>query len=192
MSMSANTQPIAMVEEDEATGEVAEMYEVIKREMQMPTVPNMMKTLATSPAALAMHWGAAQMYFAHMSIPLSLFAMIGYSVAEYSNCEYCSANNELMCLTLGIDEKTLAQVAQDLGNVNPQRVRAIIQFALKVAHEPLAMTHEDFDKVRAHGVSDEDIVEIILVAAHSVAADIMADALKVPVETAVYEALGRS
>ena len=191
MSQSTNIQPIPMVEEDAASSEVAEIYEAVKREMQMPNVPNMMKTLATSPAALAMHWGAAQMYFAHMSIPLSLFAMIGYSVAEHSNCEYCSANNELMCLTLGIDEETLAQVARDLGNVNPQRVRAIIQFALKVANEPQTLTHEDFDKVRRQGVSDEDIVEIILVAAHSVAADIMADALKVPVETAVYQALGR-
>ena len=181
-----------MVEEDEATGEVAELYEAIKRDMQMPEVPNMMKTLAASPAALAMHWGGFLAYFGHMTIPQSLFAMIGYTVAEHSNCEYCSVNNELMCRTLGIDEETLAQVARDLGNVNPRRVRAIIQFALKVANNPQALTHEDFDKVRAQGVSDEDIVEIILVAAHSVAADIMADALKVPVETATYEALGRS
>jgi uncharacterized peroxidase-related enzyme len=191
MNATAMTQPIPMVEEHEATGEVAEIYEAVKRDMQMLTVPNMVKTLAASPAALAMHWGGVQMLFAHMSIPQSLFAMIGYSVAEYSNCEYCSANGELMCRTLGIDEETLAQVARDLGNVKPQRVQAIIQFALKVAHEPLALTNEDFDKVRAQGVSDEDIVEIIVITARAVAADIMADALKVPVERATYEALGR-
>jgi alkylhydroperoxidase family enzyme len=53
------------------------------------------------------------------------------------------------------------------------------------------LTNEDFDKVRAQGVSDEDIVEIIVITARAVAADIMADALKVPVERATYEALGR-
>jgi hypothetical protein len=45
--------------------------------------------------------------------------------------------------------------------------------------------------MREFGVSDEEILEIVLLSAHAVSADMIADTLKVPVETAVYAALGR-
>ena len=183
--------PIPMVEEDEATGEVTEIFGAIKREMQMPFVPNMMKQMAASPAALSMFWNMTRAYYEHMTIPQSLAAMIGYTVAEHSNCEYCAAGNEMSCRMLGIDEETLAGLARDLGKVNPQRVRAIIGFALKVSHDPQGLTQADYDKVRKHGVMDEDIVEIVLVTAVAVLSDTIADALKIQVEPAIAEALGR-
>ena len=180
-----------MVEEDEATGTVAELYDTVKRELQMPFVPNMVKTIGASPAALAIHMGMFQAMYANVTIPHSLVAMICYTVAEHANCEYCSVNNELFCRTLGIDEETLAQVARDLGNVNPERIRVIIQFAIKMSVNPQSMTNEDFDGMREFGVSDAEILEIVLVTAHAVSDDIIADTLKVPVESAVYTALGR-
>jgi uncharacterized peroxidase-related enzyme len=180
-----------MIEEHEATGQVAELFDTVKRELQMPFVPNMIKTLGVSPAALAIHMGMFQAMYAHLTLPQSLVAMIGYTVAEYANCEYCGVNNELMCRTLGIDEETLAQVARDLGNVNPERVRVIIQFCVKMSKDPQSVTNEDFDRMRELGVSDEEILEIVIVAAHAVSADIIADTLKVPVESDVYAALGR-
>lgn len=191
MTQSTNTQPIPMVEEHEATGEVAELYDTVKRELQMPFVPNMIKTIGASPAALAIHMGMYQAMIANVTIPQSLVAMISYTVAEYANCEYCSVNNELLCRTLGIDERTLAQVARDLGNVNPERVRVIIQFSIKMSQNPQSVTNEDFEILREYGVSDAEILEIVMVAAHAVSADIIADTLKVPVESAVYAALGR-
>lgn len=191
MIQPLNNQPIPMVEEEEATGIVAELFDTIKRELQMPFVPNMIKTLGTSPAALAIHMGMYQAMYANLTLPHSLVAMIGYTVAEYANCEYCSVNNELICRTLGIDEETLAQVARDLGNINPERVRVIIQFCVKMSKYPQSLTNEDFERMRELGVSDEEILEIVIIAAHSVSADIIADTLKVPVERDVYVVLGR-
>jgi hypothetical protein len=100
-------------------------------------------------------------------------------------------NSELLCRTLGIDERTLAQVARDLGNVNPERVRVIIQFSIKMSQDPQSVTNEDFEILREYGVSDAEILEIVIVSAHAVSADIIADTLKVPVESEVYSALGR-
>lgn len=191
MIQSTTNQPIPMIEEYEATSEVAEIFDAVKRDMQILTVPNMMKTLGVSPAALAIHWGMFQAMVVNLTLPHSLMAMIGYTVAEYGNCEYCSVNGELFCRNLGIDEDILAQVARDLGNVNPQRVRVILEFSVKMAYDPKSITHEDFEKMRDFGVSDEEILEIVLLAAHAVSADIIADTLRVPVETAVYDALGR-
>jgi len=101
------TYSLPVVEEDEATEEVAKIYDEIKREMQSPFVPNMMKALAASPAALAIGWGTYLNFFTHSTLPQSLAAMIFFAVAEANNCAYCSAGHELTCRTLGIDENTL-------------------------------------------------------------------------------------
>jgi uncharacterized peroxidase-related enzyme len=179
------------VEEDEAIGEVAELYETIKRDMQMPFVPNMVKALAVSPAALKIQWGMVQAFYSHTTLPQSLIAMISFTIAEKSHCTYCSAANELTCRTLGVDEETLALLIKDLDSVNPERIRAIIEFALKVAKDPQGLVAADYDRVREQGVMDEEIVEIIVVASIAVLSDIMADALKVEVEAPIAEALGR-
>jgi len=189
--MTTYAAPIPMVEEAEVTGEVAEIFSAIKRDMQMPSVPNMMKVFATSPSALAMLWGMNRAFYEHMTIPQSLAAMISYTIAAHSNCEYCSAGNEMACRTLGIDEDTLADLVKDLDNVNPHRIRAIIRFALKVAKDPQGLNNADYDKVREYGVTDEELVEIVLVTAVAVLADIVADALKIQVEPELAKALGR-
>ena len=52
-------QPVSalpMIEEEDATGEVAQMYAEIRREMGLPYIPNAAKTLAVSPVALGCFW----------------------------------------------------------------------------------------------------------------------------------------
>ena len=188
---SSATSDLPLIEEEEATNEVARIYAEIKRDMQIPIVPNMMKALAISPAALAIHWGFTRIFYEHTTLPQSLTAMILFIIAETGNCEYCSAGNELTCRTLGIDEETLSALVEDLGNVSPQRIRAIIEFALKVSHDPQSLVAEDYERVREQGVTDEELVEIILIAGMANYADTLADALKIEVDSMVSEALGR-
>jgi uncharacterized peroxidase-related enzyme len=159
--------------------------------MQVPFVPNFFKVLAISPAAQAINWDIFRSFFQHATLPQSLIAMIHFTIAESNNCEYCSATNELTCRTLGIDEATLTALIEDLGNVSPRRVRAIIAFSLKVAHSPKELVAEDYDRLREQGVTDEELVEIILIAAFGNYTDTLADALKVKVDEPVAAALGR-
>ena len=185
------TSALPMIEEQEATHNVAKIYADLKREMQLPAVPNMMKALAVSPAALAIHWDVHRSFFEHTTLPQSLTAMILFTIAETANCEYCSAGNELMCRTLGVDEETLKALVEDLGNVSPQRVQAIMEFALKTSHDPQGLVAEDYERVREQGVTDEELVEIILIASIGNYNDTLADALKIEVDSMVAESLGR-
>jgi uncharacterized peroxidase-related enzyme len=180
---------LRLVEEDEATGEVAVLYEEIKREMMVPEVPNFFKALAASPAALAISWSWFGALYRHATLPQSLLAMIMYAIAEQNNCQYCSASHELSCRTLGIDEDTLHKLINDLPHLTPERVRATIQFALKVAASPKALVREDYDALRAQGVSEEELVEIIHLAALASSGDKLADALKIDVDPAVTAGL---
>lgn len=180
---------LPMIEEDEAAGEVAELYAETKRVLEMTFVPNIAKAVAIAPNVLAMCVGVYRSFYQNVSLPQSLIAMISYCIPTAKNCKYCAANGELHCRTLGIDEATLEKLARDLGNVNPARVRAIIQFALKCALDPQSLVADDYEQVRNQGVSDEEIVEIIFIAGVANFSDTLADALKVDVDEVVVQAL---
>jgi uncharacterized peroxidase-related enzyme len=180
---------LRMIEEDEATGEVAALYEEIKREMMLPVVPNFMKVLAVSPAALAIQWKSMRALYEHSTLPASLTSMIFYAIAEQNECQYCSASHELTCRTLGIDEETLHKLINDLPHLTPERIRATIQFALKLARAPKSLVRADYDNLRAYGVGDDEIVEIIQIASLGGSGDVLADGLKVDVDTHVLEGL---
>ena len=184
----SNLQP---VEEAEATGEVAQLYADIKRDLQAPFLPNMFKTLAISPAALASAWGLYGNFLRQTTLPRALMSMILFTVAESRDCEYCAAQNEFACRHLGIDEETLSALVEDLDNVSPERIRTIIAFALKVSHDPLGIGAKDYKRVREQCITDEDIAEIALNAAGATSSDILADSLKVEVEPMVANELGR-
>jgi uncharacterized peroxidase-related enzyme len=183
------TNGLPIIEEEEATGEVAQLYEEFKRDLHLPIVPNILKALGSSPETLTVYgklWVNSEEY---RTLPEALTAMIAYTIATKSDCTYCSATFELSCRSLGVDEDTLDKLIKDLTNLNPERVRAIIDFALKVAKHPQELVREDFDKVRQQGVSDGEIVEIILNAAYSVMNDIIADALQIDVDNMITTAL---
>ncbi|WP_157202590.1 carboxymuconolactone decarboxylase family protein [Calidithermus chliarophilus] len=183
---------LALVGEGEATGEMAEAFAEIKRALQIPFVPNSMRVLANSPAVFKIYWAFLRASLEHSSLPQSLQSIILYAIAERRNCEYCSAWNELSCRTLGIDEQTLAGVVEDLGNVSPERLQAILQFAIKASLHPKELSAEDYQRLREEGLSDEEIVEIVFMAAVAAMNDTLADALKIDVDPHVARMLAHS
>jgi uncharacterized peroxidase-related enzyme len=182
---------VPIYQEGEVSGEVTEIYEDIKRGMQLPFVPNFYTALSSSPSGLAMLWQMNRAYENNMTLPQSLTAMINYIIATESYCEYCSSAYEMNCRTLGIDEDVLEMLLKDLENVNPRRIKVIIEFALKAAKYPQELSVEDFDKVRAEGITDQELIEIVMVSAYTVLTDIVADALKIEVDPAIFQILGR-
>lgn len=180
---------LPFIEEEEADEHTAALFATVKREMQTPFVPNWIKSIAASPAALEGYWGMFSNFVSRTTLPASLQAMICYAVASSNNCRYCASGNELACRIYGIDDETLNGLVKDLDNVSPQRLQAIIKFALRVAHDPQSITRQDYDDLRAHGLADEEIIEIVVLAGIAQLNDIMADSLKIEVESAVAEAL---
>jgi len=82
-------------------------------------------------------------------------------------------------------------LAKDLDNVSPKRLRAIIQFALQCALDPQGLTAADYERVREQGISDDELAQIIFLAALANFNDTLADSFKIEVEPGVLEALGR-
>lgn len=179
------------IEPEDADPELAQQYAEAQQVTGLPIVPNWAKIAAFSPGCLEIYLEMYRVFHRNISLPESLVPVILYCIATARNCTYCSTVNELYCRTLGIDEETLEMLANDLGNVSPQRLQAIIQFALQCAFDAQALTAADYERVREQGISDDEMAQIIFLAALANFNDTLADSFKIEVEPGVLEALGR-
>ena len=180
---------LPIIDEDDAPVEVVDIFEEYKRVMQIPYIPNLLKGLASSPTALAMFWDLNKSLYDHTTLPESLIYMILYAIAESKNAQYCIASNELTCRTLGIDGAMISALVEDIDSVTPVRVQEIIKFALKVSQNPQGLVQDDYQRVRDSGITDEELVEIIAIAAMANFQNTLTDSIKMPIESRITSAL---
>ena len=173
---------LEITKEGTATGEIAEVFDDIKRTMEIPFVPNILKSQGMSESALKGLWGVFSNVFLSTQLPMSLAAMILYRVASQHECEYCSAVHKMTCKTVGIDEETLAALENDLENLTPMRIQKIVAFAEQCAIRPKTITAQDHDQLRAEGISDEEITEIVALAGLANYLDTLADSLQIDID----------
>lgn len=181
--------PVAPVEEEDATGEIAEIYDAVKKAMQVPVVPNIDKILANSPPALKGTVNLMGDLYMGSSLPQPVVAMLLYSISLARSCQYCSSFHRLTCRMVGVDESMLAAVGNNLGSVTPERVQAIVAFGVKAAMSTNELTDADYDKLRDMGISDGEIVEIVALSGMGVYLNIVADALKIEVDDMIKQGL---
>ena len=175
--------------EDQATGDIAEIYDAIKKALQVPEVPNIDKVLAHSPPALKATTALLGELYMASSLPQPVVAMLLYSISLARSCQYCGSFHRLTCRMIGVDEAMLAAVGNDLGAVTPERVQAIVSFGMKAAMSSNDMTEADYDKLRNMGISDAEMVEIVALAGLGVYLNIVADALKIDVDDMIKQGL---
>jgi uncharacterized peroxidase-related enzyme len=186
---SFEESPVAGIPEAEASEEVAAIFGQVKEAMQIPFVPNILQMLANSPQALKATVGAIAELQLNSTLPRPVVSMVLYSVAAASECRYCGSMHKLSCRTLGIDDATLAALSGNLGTLTPERVQAIVAFAVKAAKSPKDLSGGDFEKLRDMGISDAEIVEIVALAALGGYLDTIADALKIDVDEMIAQGL---
>ncbi len=80
MAISPISQ-LPLVEENEAGGQVTELFDNIKQVMEIPFVPNIYKSVAAVPNALAGTWDVLRNVFLQTNLPMSLASMILFSMS---------------------------------------------------------------------------------------------------------------
>ena len=177
------------IEESEASGEVARIYSDIQRAFSIPFVPNLEKLLANAPNTLNGLWSALDELFLKSSLPPSLSLMILYAVSAANNCQYCAPVFKATCMSSGMDNDTLVALDRDLDQLSPTRVQAIVKFGLKCARDRAHLGAADYDAVRAQGVTEEEILEIIGLAALGNFLNTFSDSLKVELDEPIAQVL---
>lgn len=167
---------ISVVPPDAAPPDVRDIYVDFQRKMGFPEAPNFIKAQGHSADVARGTWGLVENVLVRGSLPRSLKEMMFVAVSKDRNCRYCEAAHLACCRMLGVEAATLNDLAGDLESVTPLKTRDLLKFAVKCSRNPQSIGEADFATLRAHGLSQSEILEAIAMSALAVYANTMADA----------------
>ena len=129
-------------------------------EKQLGVVPNLMKTLSNSPAALEGYLNLNGA-LGKSSIGNKTGERIALAIAEFNHCGYClSAHSYLAANLAKLDAAEIA--ANRRGTSQDAKAAAAVHFALQVARTHGQVSEADVTAARAAGFSDAEVIEIVV------------------------------
>jgi len=180
---------VPLLDPDEATGRVREVFESVKSYYRM--VPGLQKALAYLPETTDALWTLSRTTVQEGSIREELKRVFMAVTAYEVECEYCTAAHMLALLGKRWSREECMEVIE--GKPSPRlsdKENAAVNFARIVGRRPAAVTDEMVKELRAVGWTDAGIVEIVASVALMRYTSTVASALDVPLEK-VMEGLSR-
>lgn len=147
---------IKVLNPDEATGKTKELFDTVKSKMGI--VPNMMKILGNSPAALNSYLGF-NAGLSYASIGNKLGELVALTVANENGCNYCNSAHTYVGGKMGINDQDIADARR--GVSSDSKINAALAFAKEILHTKGAVSNEALEKVRSAGYNDGEIIEIL-------------------------------
>jgi uncharacterized peroxidase-related enzyme len=173
----------ATLDPTSAPGEVRAVYEDFYRRMSFPAAPNFIKAQGHSSTVVQGTWDLVRNVLVLGRIPRYAKEMLFVAISKDRRCRYCEAAHFACCRMLGVKPGLLETLVADPGEIADPVLRAMILFGLKCARDPQSLTDEDFASLKARGLREAEIVELIAMAGLAVYANIMADATEVEADT---------
>ena len=159
---------LPVVEEAEATGEVAGAYEYFREHFGRSTVPGILKCFSSSPEMLKIiiQLGST-LVFSEGVLGRRMKEMIATYVSSLNECPYCLDGHAASLRTQGGDEALLnALLTSDLGDVSISTPEGhLLEFVRKVTLESHKVDEVDILNLRASGWDEKQIAEGVHVAA---------------------------
>lgn len=149
-------QRINRIDETRAPAEASQLLAAVKS--QMGLVPNIMATLARSPAALGGYLKLAGAV-AGGKLPGKLREQIALAVAGANDCDYCASAHTAIGSGLGVDPDEATRNLR--GRAGDPRTEAALRFAVRVLETRGNVSDRELAAVRDAGYSDEEVVEIL-------------------------------
>lgn len=149
----------APVTPEQAKNEVKETYATIKKNMG-GKVPNIFQYMGNSAAVLNGFFSLSKAA-EQTSLSPQLRSQIALVVAQTNDCNYCLSAHTAIASAQGIQlqETILARK----GEAHDKKTQAILQFAKQVVEKRGKVSDQEVKSLKNAGVSDQELVEIILV-----------------------------
>lgn len=144
--------------------------------MQFPSPPNFITVQGHSEASSRGIWELLKSVLLGGLLPRWKKELVIVAISRERECQYCIAAHTACCTMLGVNAEFMVR---DVVRIPDPVLRDTIQFAMKSARSPQALTDADFVTLRDRGLSQSEIVELISVSALAVYLNIMADATAV-------------
>ena len=107
-----------MIEENEATGKVKEIFEDIKQKRKIKSVNNFWKMLANEPETLERTWNSLQQVMKKGALDEMTKELIYIAVSITNSCEYCIKSHSSAAIKKGASKDMLAELSAVVGMAN--------------------------------------------------------------------------
>ena len=107
-----------MIEENEATGKVKEIFEDIKQKRNIKSVNNFWKMLANEPETLERTWNSLQQVMKKGALDEMTKELIYIAVSITNSCEYCIKSHSSAAIKKGASKDMLAELNAVVGMEN--------------------------------------------------------------------------
>ncbi len=151
--MSARLTPV-----DPATtqGKSKELLEVVNKSLRM--TPNMMRTMAQSPAALEAYL-AFSGALSHGVLPAPLREQLALTVAETNGCDYCAAAHSALGKMAGLKPEQIS--AARFGHATDPKSEAAMRLAMQIVEQRGAVSDSELAAARSAGLGEPEIAEVV-------------------------------
>lgn len=165
---AAGPSHLKLMEENEATGEVAELYEHFRTHFGRPRVPGILKCFATHPPLLRHMMALSEsLIFSDGHLPRREKEMIATLVSSENRCPYCADSHGYFFRFHGGTAEALCAIqhAELDSDSFTDRERALLEFVRKVNRSSSEIGRPDIDRLVEHGFSEDQVAEAVHVAA---------------------------
>jgi uncharacterized peroxidase-related enzyme len=151
-----STQSIPPVDASAATPQQQEVLDTVKQ--AMGGVPNLLATMAQSPAVANSYLGFSQTLSGGELSP-ELRESIALTVGETNSCQYCVAAHIQLGANAGLSAEAITD-ARRATSADPTQAAAL-GFAKKLVTERGNVSADDVQSLRNQGFSDGEVAEIV-------------------------------
>jgi uncharacterized peroxidase-related enzyme len=165
---SSSSANLPVVEEGEATGEVAVTYDRFRTEFGRPHVPGILKCFATHPALLAHMMDLSKsLIFADGHLCRRHKEMIATLVSSQNSCAYCTDSHAFALRMQGGSAEALCALQQnDLhADALTEAEQRLLAFVAKINSASHQIARADIEALHQAGWDNPEIAETIHVAA---------------------------
>ncbi len=148
-------QNITAIKHDEAEGKAKELLDGVKAKLGF--VPNMMATMATSPAVLEAYLNLSGAL--GKSLNSKLNEKIALTVAEINGCGYCASAHSAIGKMVGLDESAINAARR--ASSDDAKTEAGLKFAAALVISRGKVSPAEYEAVTTAGYSEKEIAEIV-------------------------------
>ena len=157
---------IKTIPKEEAQSPLKELYQEIQDTIGFNKVPNAFISSSIDPEITRWVWqGVKTMMLRDSSIDRSLKETIALVVSKNNACSYCVGVHNMMLKAIGYDSKKIEELNEDYQSSSlSEKEKAVLDLSLKVTNESNKITEKDHENLKKHGMTEQQILEVISVA----------------------------
>lgn len=152
----ARTKPVTP---DQAKDGVKQIYGTLQQKMGGKVI-NIFQYMGISPAALRGFMGLSAAEN-ETSLSPKLREEIALAVAQANHCNYCLSAHTVIAGGLGLPSQQILQARK--GESSDPKTQTILKFVKAVVEKRGQLNDQDVAALKAAGVNDKELVELILV-----------------------------